>query len=83
MRYDNHVVSHKLRGFHGRVGGGDVVMKVPVIVTPKFRSSSSYIFSYGPQNFTVKVRVDCSVRKNKFMVNNRLHVEKINENSLY
>jgi hypothetical protein len=30
-----------------------------------------------PQNDTAKVRVDSSVRRNKFMVNNPLHVKKI------
>jgi hypothetical protein len=42
--------------------------KVPVF--------SSHIFSQASQNVTVKVRVDRSVRRNKFMVNNPLHVKK-------
>jgi hypothetical protein len=51
-------------------------MKKPVVVAQKFPSFSSHIFSQAPQNVTVKVRVDCSVRRNKYMVNNPLHVKK-------
>jgi hypothetical protein len=76
MGNDNHVVvSHELSGFQGRVGG-HVIMKEPAVVAPNFRSFSSHIFSQASQNVTVKVRVDRSVRRNKFMVNNPLHVEK-------
>jgi hypothetical protein len=35
------VVSHKLCGFQGSVGGRVVVMKEPVVITPEFRASSS------------------------------------------
>jgi hypothetical protein len=52
------------------------MMKNPVVVAPKFWSFSSHIFSQASQNFTVKVRVDHSVRRNKFAVNNPLHVKK-------
>jgi hypothetical protein len=77
MGNDNHVVvSHKLCGFHGRAGGRVVMMKEQVVVVPKFLSFSSHIFSQASQNVTAKVRVDCSVRRNKFMVNNPLHVRK-------
>jgi hypothetical protein len=77
MRNDNHVVvSHKLCGFQGCVGGHVVVMKKPVVVAPKVWSFSSHIFSQVSQNITVKVRVDCTVRRNKFTVNNPLHLEK-------
>jgi hypothetical protein len=83
MGNDNHVVvSHKLCVFQGCVGGCIVVMKEPVVVALKFRSFSSHITSQASQNVTVKVRVDCSVRSNKFTVNNHLHVEKSNEHSL-
>jgi hypothetical protein len=52
-------------------------MKEPVVVAPKFWSFSSHIFSQASQNFPVKVRVDRSVRRrNKFTVNNLLHVKK-------
>jgi hypothetical protein len=51
-------------------------MKEPVVVAQKFRSFSSHIFSEASQNVTVKVRVDRSVRRNKFAVNKPLHVEK-------
>jgi hypothetical protein len=51
-------------------------MKEPVVVAPKFQFFSSHIFSQASQNFTVKVRVDRNVRRNKFMVNNPLHIEK-------
>jgi hypothetical protein len=51
-------------------------MKELVVVAPKLLSFLSHIFSQGSQNVTVKVRVDRSVRRNKFTVNNLLHVEK-------
>jgi hypothetical protein len=71
MGKDNHfVVSHKLCGFQGHVGWLIVMTKEPVVVALKFRFLSSHIFSQASQNITVKVRVDCSVRRNKFMVNN-------------
>jgi hypothetical protein len=74
---DNHaVVSHKFWGFQGRVGGHVVVMKGPVVDEPKFWSFLSHIFSQPAQNITVNVRVDCSVRRNNFMVNNPLHEKK-------
>jgi hypothetical protein len=73
----NHVVvSQKLCGFQRRVAGLIVVMKEPVVVEPKFRSFSLHIFSQECQNVTVEVRVDRSVKRNKFVVNNPLHVEK-------
>jgi hypothetical protein len=40
MGNDNHVASHKLCGFQGRVDGRVVVME-PVVVEPKFWSFSS------------------------------------------
>jgi hypothetical protein len=83
MGNENHVVgSHKLCGFQGCVGGRIVVMKEPVVVVPKFQSFLSHIFSQASQNVTVKARVDCSVRRNKFMVNNPFHIEKSNEHAL-
>jgi hypothetical protein len=57
-------------------------MKEPVMVAPKFWSSSSHIFSQASENVTVKVRVDCSVRRNKFTVNNAFYVRKNNEHAL-
>jgi hypothetical protein len=67
MGNDKHVVvSHKLCGFQGHVDGHVVLMKEAVVVAPKFRSFLSYIFSQASQNVTVKVRVDHSVRRNKF-----------------
>jgi hypothetical protein len=69
MGIDNHiVVSHKPCGVQGRVGWPVVLIKEPVVVAPKFRSYSSHIFSQASQNVTVKVRVDRSVMRNKFMV---------------
>jgi hypothetical protein len=56
-------------------------MKEPVVVVPEFWSLSSHIFSQASQNITVKVRVDCSVRRNKFTVNNPLHIEKETKNN--
>jgi hypothetical protein len=53
-------------GFQGCVGGLIVVMKEPVVVAPKFRSFSLHIFSQASQKVTVKVRVEHSVRRNKF-----------------
>jgi hypothetical protein len=79
MGNNNHVVvSHKLCGFQGHVGWHVVVMKEPVVTA----SFLSHIFSQAPQNITVNVRVDRSVRRNKFMVNNPLHVEKKKEHAL-
>jgi hypothetical protein len=66
MGNDNHVVvSHKLCGFQGCVGGRIVMMKKPVVVAPKFQSFSSHTFSQASQNITVqvKVRVDRTVRE--------------------
>jgi hypothetical protein len=63
-------------GFQGNVGGRIVVMKEPVVVSPKFRSFSLHIFSRAFQNVTGKVRVDCSVRRNKFTANNPLRAKK-------
>jgi hypothetical protein len=48
----------------------------PVVVALKFLSFSWHIFSSASQNVTVKVTADRSVRRNKFMVNNPLHIEK-------
>jgi hypothetical protein len=40
MGNDNHVVvSHKLCGFQGSVGGRGVLMKEPVVIAPEFRSN--------------------------------------------
>jgi hypothetical protein len=78
MGNDNHVVvSYRLWGFQGYVGGRVVMMKEPVVVVPKFQSFSSHIFSQASHNVTVEVRVNHSVRRNKFMVNNPRHVKKI------
>jgi hypothetical protein len=83
MGSNNHVVvRHKLCGFQGCVSRHVVVMKEPVVVAPKFWSFSSHIFSYVSQNITVKVRVDRSVRRNKFTVNSPIHVKKNNEHAL-
>jgi hypothetical protein len=60
------------------VGGHVVMMEEPVVTAPKFRSFSSHIFSQASQNVTVrvKIRVGGSVTRNKFTVNNHLHIEK-------
>jgi hypothetical protein len=79
MGNDNHVVvSHKLCGFQWRVGRDVFVMKEPVVVAPKIRSFSSHTFLQASQNITVRVqiRVDRSVRRNKFTVKNPFHVKK-------
>jgi hypothetical protein len=52
------------------------MMKEPDVVAPMFQSFSLYIFSQASQNVTVKVRADHGVRRNKFTVNNPLHVIK-------
>jgi hypothetical protein len=72
------LLSHKICGFQGHVGRCVVLRKKPVVVAPQFPSLSSHIFSQGSQNAMVQVnvRVDHSVRRNKFTANNRLHVEK-------
>jgi hypothetical protein len=83
MGNDNCVVdSHKLCGFQECVGGHIVMMKEPVVVAPNFWSLLSHIFSQASQNVTVKVRVGHSVRRNRFMVNNPLHIDKNNEHAL-
>jgi hypothetical protein len=69
-------------GFQGCVGRRIVMLKEPVVVVPKFWSFLSHIFSHASQNITVKVRLDHSVRRNKFTVNDPLHVEKSNEHTL-
>jgi hypothetical protein len=51
-------------------------MKEPVVVGPNFRSFPSHIFSQASQNVKVKVRVDRSVRRNKFTMNTPLRIEK-------
>jgi hypothetical protein len=48
----------------------------PVLVAPKFESSSLHIFSQASQNITAEVRVDRSVRRNNFIVKNPLHAKK-------
>jgi hypothetical protein len=58
------------------VDGCVVVTKEPVVVAPKLQSLSPHIFSQASQNITVTVRVNCRVRKNKFTVNNPLHIKK-------
>jgi hypothetical protein len=70
-------------GFQGRVSGCIVVMKEPVVVAPEF-GLFRHTFSQASQNVTVcvKVRVDRSVRRSKFTVNNPLHVRKNNEHVL-
>jgi hypothetical protein len=51
MGNDNHVVvSHKLCGFQGPVGGCVVVVKKPAVVAPTVRSFLSHIFSQASQN---------------------------------
>jgi hypothetical protein len=62
--------------------GGRVVVMEPVVV-PNFWSFSSHIFTQESQNSTVKVRVDCNVRRNKFTVNNPLHVKKRKTSMLF
>jgi hypothetical protein len=64
------------------VGGRIVMMKEPVLVVPNFQSFSLHIFSQVSQNVTVKVIVDRSVRRNKFTVNNLLHIERNSEHAV-
>jgi hypothetical protein len=66
-------------GLQGRVARHVVVLE-PFVVAPKFWYFSLYIFFQASQNIRVrvKVRVDHSVRRNKFTVNNPLHAEKKN-----
>jgi hypothetical protein len=82
MGNDNHVVvGRKLCGFQRHMGGRFVVMKEQVVVVPKFPSFSSRIFSQAPQNVTVNVRVDRSVRRNRFTLNDPFHVKENNEHA--
>jgi hypothetical protein len=55
MGNDNHVVSHKLCGSQGCVGGCVVMMKEPVVVALKFRAFLSHIICQVSQNVTVLV----------------------------
>jgi hypothetical protein len=68
-------------GFQGYVGGRVFMMKEPVVIVSKFRFLS-HIFSQVSQNITVKLRVDHSVRRNRFTMNNPLHVDKNDEHAL-
>jgi hypothetical protein len=52
------------------------------VVAPKFQSLLLHIFSQASQYLTVNVSVDHGVRRNKFMVNNPLHVGKNNKHAL-
>jgi hypothetical protein len=52
------------------------------VIATKFQSFSLHILSQASQNTTVKVTVDRSVRRNKFTLNNPLHIEKNNEHTL-
>jgi hypothetical protein len=61
--------------FRGRVGGRVVVKKEPVVFEAKIPLSLVVHFSQACQNFTVKVRVDRNVGRNKFTANNLLHAE--------
>jgi hypothetical protein len=75
MGKDNHlVVSHKSVVF--RNVGGHVLVKKLAVVAPQSWSFLLHILSQASQNVTVMVRVDRSVKRNKFSVNNPLHVEK-------
>jgi hypothetical protein len=51
-------------------------MKEAVVVVLKFQSFSWHIFSQASQKATVKIRVDRRVKRNKFTVNNPIHVGK-------
>jgi hypothetical protein len=64
------------------MGGRIVVMKEPVVVVPKCQSFSSHIYSRASLDVTVKVRVDRSVGRNTFTLNNPLCVERNDEHAL-
>jgi hypothetical protein len=74
--------THKLCDFQECAGRRVVIMKKPVVAAPKFRSFLYHISSQESRNVTVKLRVDHSVRRNKFTVNNPLHIKKHNEHAL-
>jgi hypothetical protein len=78
----NHVVvSHKLCAVQENVGWRVVVMKELVVVALNFRYFSSHILSQVFQNLTGEVRVDRTVRRNKFTVKIPCHLDKSNEHS--
>jgi hypothetical protein len=58
------------------VGGRVVMVKESVVVAPNFRSFTCHILSQGSQNVTVKVRVNRSVRRNRFTVHDALTSKK-------
>jgi hypothetical protein len=78
MGNDNHVVfSQKLCGFQGRVcGRARCRDEEASCCCAKASVFLWHIFSQASQNVTVNVRVDRHFRRNKFTVNNPLHVEK-------
>jgi hypothetical protein len=57
------------------MGGRVVVIKEPVVVVPMFWSFSLLNCVQEPQNVTVGVRVDRSVRRDKFTVSIPFHVQ--------
>jgi hypothetical protein len=75
------VISHKVHCFRGRVEERIVVMKEPAVVAPMFWSFSLRIFSQTCENVTVKVRVDCSVRRNNITVSSPPSHRKNNEHA--
>jgi hypothetical protein len=55
VRDDRHLVfHHKLLGEDGIVRRGIVVVKQPGLFLPKFRATSSHVFTQSPQNFAVE-----------------------------
>jgi hypothetical protein len=58
------------------VGGCVVVVKEPVVIVPKFGLFCHTFSLKHLKTSESKSRVDHSVRRNKFTVNNPLHVKK-------
>jgi hypothetical protein len=75
------VVSHKLCGFQGFVGGR-VVMMEPVVVAPKFRAFSSHILSPASQNITIKSELTTVLEGTNSREQSSSRPKKTNEHAL-
>jgi hypothetical protein len=59
-----------------------VVIKQPILFSPKLGVKSSYIFMQLSQNVTVVCRIDCLTCQDEVFVNNPLDVKENDEHAL-
>jgi hypothetical protein len=71
----------KFHGEKGRLRWCIVVMRQPVILSPKFRAKYSHIFTKAPQNITLVCRIDCLACQDEFFANNPLDVKENDEHA--